>query len=485
MIKKSLSLLALLLLAQFASMLHAAETIEPVGYVMGFIEGEEQAEPKSFCVRGEKQLPLANGFEIQPGDSIVTAAKESAVVIFLDGNTVHLGDSSRMKVKSYEYPAKLVPSELGLEKGTAYFSVAKRPEEAPLIVETRSARSISCGTFPLPIGFGGIGGGGGGGGGGGKSVCFSVFVNSANGTDCQATISVSTGTVSVKPASPTTSPLPGTGTSIFDIAATQTALLTVDTTNVVGGQTQTINKGNLTKAQIAALAANVIERADVCKAKDGTVTIQYTVKNLDGTIERIKRVEKNGVVITESEILTQGKTVLDAETLNAKNRANVTRTIKQIDPSGRKIIVLFTKSSKTGTVTITDGKTKYTGVATLTGMQFGTLQLDTTAKSGARLVVNEKLNPDGSVTKTTTTFAPGATQGSQTQITAQRDGSTTTTTSAVTTMKDVNGNFVTASGTTPTTTTTASKGNPPCILSTGAAALPQLGEIVLENPVSQ
>ena len=84
-------------------------------------------------------------------------------------------------------------------------------------------------------------------------------------------------------------------------------------TNVAGVATSpvTLQHGNLTKAQIAALLTNSVSTTITCVNKDGSVTIKSAIKNTDGTVSVGSITTVNGKVTKDNWTTLQGKKKVD------------------------------------------------------------------------------------------------------------------------------------------------------------------------------
>jgi len=444
MIRGLITAVCLLVLALYSSAVRADDP-KPVGYLIRAVSAEDvtaaendAAEPAStsFVTRNNQRLAVIEGMEVFQSDVVSTQKGGVIAVVFRDSSAVTLRESSSLAIETYNYPGVSGPTLLNLE-GKAYFSVTPRPPDSLFSVATQLGKVQVKGTK------------------------FEIFTH-ADGSGYKTTIAVTDGKVLVSP----------NGSGGVELTDGTLAVLAMATTKIAGfaGSPVEFAKDNIPKDQIKSLKIGAITDVVVSIGKKNDVKITSINKNPDGTITYIKMVEvnENTVSISTSVKDASNKTIVKITESKGKISATLTEGAISIKQS-------ITGSS--GTVQIKDGKVSYKGsVATLGN---GTQVNDATnSKDKSRIVITKQTRDDGTVVKTTTKFATGATEGTRVTVVIERTGAKTSYTEMVNNVL-IDGAF------TPTSGKTGGASSPP--LPTGAPAVITAGGVDLvpdTTPVS-
>ncbi|HYG76485.1 MAG TPA: FecR domain-containing protein [Planctomycetota bacterium] len=420
----------------FTCSLLPADEPQPVGYLIrptsdvNLDAAEEVAEIEqpatSFVTRNGQKTPVVEGMEVYQNDLISTEKAGSIAVVFLDSTAVTLRESSALRINDYSYPAKKSPTHVSLEAGKAFFSINPRPADAHFFVKT------ALGQVEV------------------KGTKFEIFTH-ADGAGYKTTVAVTDGTVTVKP----------DGQGGVDLLAGALAVLSIASQNVVGfsGAQVDLTKGNVSKDQIKTMKAGAITDVIVSTGKKNDVKISSISKNPDGTITYIKLTEVNSVAtkIQTSVKNAAGKIIIKISESAGKISASFvdgTLSIKQKLVGG------------TGTVQIKDNSNKASYKGTVTTLADGTEVSDGVAKDKSRLVITKQTLADGTIIKTRTTFAAGASEGSRVTEILTRDGGKTTYTEAVSNQL-INGLFTAIGPKTGEGATPPRPEGPPAIVTAG------------------
>ena len=222
-------------------------------------KGEEpDATAVVSCIRKGESIQAQEGFEVYPGDVIVTGGNTEMGVAFLDSSAITLRASTRLAIDEYAYPAKLVPTRVTLE-GRAYFSVTPRPDNAHFFVRTLNGAVEVKGTQ------------------------FQIYTNmNSDGKTMNTQVGVTQGTISLKPL----------GSEAIDVTTGNSgSIVSIVTQNVTGftGSSETVSKGNIDKKTLAGLKKHALSGVQVNINKNGTIKIKASTFDADGntTVARV------------------------------------------------------------------------------------------------------------------------------------------------------------------------------------------------------
>ncbi|MCY3017981.1 MAG: FecR family protein [Planctomycetota bacterium] len=384
-----------------ATCLHAAVAVPPVGYVVSLAATDDEAEaaPATVtCRRADQVLEAYDGFPLQPGD-IITSGKERVLIAFLDESAVTLDKESSIRVEAYPYPAQRKSTTVSVESGSAFFVVTPRPDGAHFMVRMRD-HTIDV-----------------------KGTSFLVYINwDATAGTYTSTISVTKGQVKLCTSA--------TGANFVDIMDGTQLALTLLHKNVAGftGADTTIQQKNLTKDQIAALEADYVNKLSVSTGKAGEINITSIAKNHYGQVITTSLKEVNGVMTKRTTTFKDGK--ITTEKFSETTSGGITKASLSQLYMGYKIGAKLVGND--GTATVKDGATKdlYKGTIKITSE--GLRIVDATTKTGKHIVIVIGFLLDGSYQKSVSTFAAGATTGTQVTTTTGIDGKATVVTEQVT-----------------------------------------------------
>ena len=411
--------------------LQASEgALQPVGYIFVPVEKDlldQQAQvadaerpASAVCAHGEASHEATEGLPVYAGDVVSTTQEGSIAVAFLDGSVVTLNPSSRLTVTAYAYPRKETPTHLLLQQGGAFFAVAHRPGAAHFFVETERQTEIEV-----------------------KGTKFVVVTNTQADGTFETTVAVSNGQVTAQP----------NGAQGVQLFAGNLLTLTMATTAVNGysGAPVTFQKGNISAQQLKTLVKNAVADITVSTAANGTLTIQATTENPDGTTTTLKRTEINGVVISETITTKEGKQIIDS--LTEKSGTVITKqTLNITAPNGTTVsqatVTSTTKNGQTTvsvTTTLNGKKTtlKGTGITEANGTEVLTA---TDPKTGTQIIITEATQADGTTVTNTVVTPIGAPTGTETTTTKSPTGAVTVTQQNVNTKVQPNGTFTPVTG---------------------------------------
>jgi|GEM_PF-6609010 len=414
------NLIALLILACAGATCRANEP-QPIGYVVDTVlvsdeddvaenAGEVADEPANiaYLVRNGEKLAAVEGTEVFSGDVLSTDPDSTIGIAFLDNSAVTVRPGSTVRIVDYAYPARRTPTYVSVEAGRAYFSVSPRPDDSHFFVQ------MDTGVVEV------------------KGTKFEVF-HTKDSNGYTTTVAVTKGTVTLKPKNSNT----------MDIYSGTQMVMTVvsqNFANFTSGDT-TINQKNLTKSEIKVLEAIAISDIEVTVSKKGKVKIKSVNKNIDGTKTYIKMTEFQNKVVKITTVITNSLGKVISVVSESKSGT------KSKETDGSLYIKSVLKAGQTlGKVTIKDKDTKVRYKGVLTMLADGTQVEDAKSKNGARIVMTEKVNADGSVTKTVVKFAPNATQGTQLTKIISKNGATNSYIEIVSSTLLANGDFATISG---------------------------------------
>jgi len=427
----------------------AAQEVPVVGYVVPIPSDDETAdlpESAAFCIRHGERLAAEEGMPLCAGDEIVSGDDTAIGVAFLDDSAVTLRPASRLVINDYAYPEKRHPTHLELKDGCAFFSVNPRPDDSHFFVRS------SLGTVEV------------------KGTAFEITTKVVKG-QYDTTVRVTNGTVTLTPSQVANAAT----TNAVDISSGTQVLLHV-ITDLVGGLPTgpiTINKGNLTAKQMKAALAGAITDVKVNTAKNGKVTIKSTVKNPDGSSAVTSVTEINGVrKILNYMVKDSLKHSVEKITENANSfsyfedsgKSKLTEKVAAKTNSGKLTCSLLNTFTGTGKAEVFSGTDSKQADGTLTGhgvskktgdtvdTERKTLADGTVVKTQTyhlkqadgqiqTVVFVTQLFIDGTSTKSTVVFAPGAATGTETSSHTGLDGTAQASTATVSTTKLPDGSF--------------------------------------------
>jgi hypothetical protein len=262
-------------------------------------------------------------------------------------------------------------------------------------------------------------------------------------------------------------------------------MLTSLSKNIAGftGADTTLQEKNLTKDQIAALESGYVNKMSV-STKAGAISIKSVAHNNDGTVNTTSLTEANGVLSKRTTTIKDGK--VTTEKISESFSGGSTKTTLSQLYLGYKIGAKLIGDE--GTATVKDGATKelYKGTIKVTPgnlrMSQGVRIIDATSKTGKRIVIIIGFLADGSYQKSVTTFAAGATTGTQVTTTTGQNGVVTSLSEQVTSTW-TGTDFVNMEGVAPVSTVTGTAKPPvPDFVTPGGINVDNPAN---PNPVSQ
>jgi hypothetical protein len=251
---------------------------------------------------------------------------------------------------------------------------------------------------------------------------FDIIVNrDANGTTFTSTVAVLKGTATLNRA----------GANAVDVLFGSQALLTIHNNVAGAGPTSTtVNQGNLTKDQIAALAANSVADVTVVVNTNRSVTINAVIKNSDGSISLGKATTISGIVTKDTWTTKDANNKTIATWSENKSNIMLSRVY-----DGYTLKSNVSKKSGIGNSTFKGPSgTAYKGTTTVSAVNGNITFTSTTAKDGSQAIY---------------TYDPSS--GKQTVTIIMKDGSATQTTQSyikstgIQTTSTENGQFVNGS----------------------------------------
>lgn len=392
----------------------SAVAADRVGIFVDTYSGEDiDAENESYCIRDGEKIPITEGMSVFEGDQIVTEKTNGYSIAFLDSSTMTVRPASSVKIEAYGYPAKLAPTQINVQTGTAFFSAEARPDTAHFFVNLPLGRSVEVKSASLasaeaqvaareidPVSGRRVAPG---------SAKFEVVASPASPTPVLS-VAVTAGTVS----------LVSNGIGVDIKVGTQLVYSVASQNGLVPPPLpHDLSAGNLSPTDIKALAKNSLSDAKV-SVTNGKVTVASTIHNPDGTLSTSTLKATNGV-LTSLKSTTKDSTGRTIETVTETPKGIVKS--EQIPGGG------FLKTS-----TITGkGSIKIPGSpvikGTVTPGPNGGYSFVGFGKNGAELTYTETIGNDGTVTVNSTLTLNGIVT-KIIKVTAP-DGTVTTTTNGV------------------------------------------------------
>jgi len=431
-LKSILNGLALVLCVSFiatASEKAGQTPVYPVGYFMSNISNADGSEIASHAkfIRDGKEYEAIQGGEVYPGDVVTTDETGGIQIAFLDSSAVRLHESTEFRI---EIPTEAKVAGATLSYGHASFGTA------PVIAKSNaSPRLLLLGDGIINLINLGIGTH--------NKIAAStlakfdiLITRDPNGTTFTSNVAVLKGSAVLNP-------IGGNAVQLLF----GTSLLMTMNNPVAGVSTNTtVNQGNLTQSQIAALAAVSVSDMTVSVNTNGTVVINTAIRNADGST----------TVGSTTEILNGRVTKNSWTTKDANNKTIA--TWKETDKS-----IVLSRVFNGYTLKSTVSKTNNSGSATFKGPN-GTVYSGTTTVNPLTGIItfNSVAAKDGSTTHYT--YNPsGPTGGQQSVVSVGSNGAATmstvsynkTTGIRTTTTEQgqwVSGNFVPTPNTLVTTT---------------------------------
>ncbi len=382
----------------------AAASDKPIKAVGFFISTVSESDQESVTARAKfirdgKEFDAVEGHEVYPGDVVITDETGGISIAFLDSSAVRLHESTEFVIQP---GLNDQPASVQLSYGHASF--ASSPTARPEVTDAKDPKSM------LIVGDGitnlinlGIGSH--------SSISAStlakfdiLITRDANGNTFTATVAVLKGTAKLNPVN----------ANAVALAFGSQTLMTI--TNPVTGVTNsqvTLNQGNLTKDQIAALAAKSVADTTVSVSSNGTVTINSVIKNSDGSIAIGKVTQVNGVVTKDSWTTKDSNN----KTIATWSESKTSISMSRVDgPYTLKTTVKKPADSGTGTFKGLNGVT-YKGVTTVSP-KTGTITFTSTpAKDGSKAIYTFDpglgkdtvtiIKKDGTATQSTVTYLKG------------------------------------------------------------------------------